>query len=70
MRIAEIRPDGATVDLTLDEFRFLNNAMNEILNGFRIDEFKTRVGASEHHVYILFEAGSAGIKGLSSIGCD
>lgn len=67
MRIAEIRTDKATVDLTLDEFRILNNAMNEI---FSITEFETRVGGTLYSVEILFEAGSAGIKGLSSIGCD
>jgi hypothetical protein len=67
MRIAEIRPDKATVALTLDEFRILNNAMNEI---FSITEFETRVGGTLYSVEILIEAGSAGIKGLSSIGCD
>jgi hypothetical protein len=53
MRDVEIKPDGATVDLTLHELRILNNAMNEILNGFRIAEFETRVGGTQYSVEIL-----------------
>jgi hypothetical protein len=53
MRDIEIKPDRATVDLTLNEFRILNNAMNEILNGLRIRGFRPRVGATRRETDIL-----------------
>lgn len=53
MRNIEIRPHGATVDLTLDELYMLKGTMNEILNGFRIADFETRVGATMYAAEIL-----------------
>ncbi|MCS4241432.1 hypothetical protein M2418_000943 [Rhizobium sp. BIGb0125] len=53
MRNIENKPDRATVDLTLNEFRILNNAMNEILNGLRIRGFRARVGATRRKTDIL-----------------
>jgi len=53
MRNVENKPDRATVDLTLNEFRILNNAMNEILNGLRIRGFRARVGATRRKTDIL-----------------
>jgi hypothetical protein len=63
MRNIENKPDRATVDLTLNEFRILNNAMNEILNSLRIRGFRARVGATRRKTDIL-ETSSAGRRGV------
>ncbi|MCM2455132.1 hypothetical protein HGO37_07005 [Rhizobium sp. CG4] len=55
MRNIENKPDRATVDLTLNEFRILNSAMNEILNGLRIRGFRARVGATRREADILLD---------------
>lgn len=48
-----LRRDSATVELSSEELRILNNALNEVLNGIAVPEFNTRMGASRAEVAAL-----------------
>jgi hypothetical protein len=54
MRNIEIRPDGATVELTLHELVILKNAINETLNELSANDISARVGAKTSEVETLF----------------
>ena len=45
----------ATVELSLDELRILNNSLNEVCNGLDFPEFTTRMGATLPEVQQLLE---------------
>jgi hypothetical protein len=47
MRIKNLSRSGALVELTSDEIRTINNALNEVCNGVGLEgEFDTRMGCS------------------------
>jgi hypothetical protein len=48
-----LHKDKATLELSSDELRILNNALNEVLNGIVVPEFDTRMGASRAEVGTL-----------------
>jgi len=54
MRNIEIRPDGATVGLTLHELVILKNAMNETLDALGDDSISIRVGTTMGEFLTLF----------------
>ena len=57
MIVINANEDGADVRLSGDELDMLNNALNEICNGVRIEdwEFRTRVGWDRMTVQKLLE---------------
>ena len=60
MRVAESNPESATVELSSDELRLVNNALNEIVNGVSAlgddAEFQTRLGATRGEARRLLDA--------------
>lgn len=53
MRVVTQNSREATVTFTKDEFRVINNALNEICNGIPVPEFSTRIGADKREVLKL-----------------
>lgn len=54
MRNIEIRPDGATVELTLHELVILKNAINETLDTLGDASISIRVGTTMGEFLTLF----------------
>ncbi|MCS4241433.1 hypothetical protein M2418_000944 [Rhizobium sp. BIGb0125] len=54
MRNIEIRPDGATVELTLHELVILKNAINETLDALGDASISIRVGTTMGEFLTLF----------------
>ena len=47
---------SADLRISDDELMMLNNALNEVCNGFDLDEFETRIGASRERASELLAA--------------
>jgi hypothetical protein len=47
VKINQTAKSSASVSFTEAEFVLLSNALNEVLNGFDVPEFDTRLGASK-----------------------
>jgi hypothetical protein len=44
-----------TLSCSMDELEVVSNALNEICNGFNVQEFETRVGATIAEVHTLLK---------------
>jgi hypothetical protein len=62
MEIIESSKDKTTVSLSSTELIMVNNALNEICNGFDIPEFETRIGYSRQQVKELLNQIHASIE--------
>jgi len=47
--------EHASVELSIQELRIINNALNEVCNGLDIHEFATRMGANREDAEMLLE---------------
>lgn len=56
MELIDKKLNGVTLKFTPDELLIVNNALNETLNGIDVQEFSTRIGASESDVAKLLKA--------------
>ena len=50
MQVANVNRGGVEVSLSPEELLIINNALNEVVNGFEIPEFATRIGANSSDV--------------------
>lgn len=50
MKVHEVTAEHATVDLSAEDVRMLNNALNEVCNGIDFAEFEVRLGFSRSEV--------------------
>ena len=66
MKIDSQSATGATITLSADELRILNNAMNEALEALAADEdeFSTRMGVSVAEVQALLGAVNKLVRSL------
>jgi hypothetical protein len=55
MEIVESKENKTIVSLSSAEITILNNALNEICNGFDIPEFETRIGYTRQQVEELLD---------------
>jgi hypothetical protein len=62
MKIKGVTNSIALVELSSDEIRILNNALNEVCNGFSLEgEFNTRMGCTvEEARHLLTEVNKLG----------
>lgn len=60
MKIQKAEPDDFTIQVSREELRLLNNAVNEVCNGIDSWEFSTRLGSKrEEALALLSEIGRA-----------
>lgn len=50
MNFKGLRNDKITLEISLDELRGFNNALNEVCNGIEVDEFDKNIGMDEESV--------------------